>query len=108
MHLYKRNNHGWKPLVFTVIFFIAVFGFFLYATSNMEKNVSANEINTLVTAIDNAVVSCYATTGAYPENIKQIEDKYGVIIDYDKFIVNYEIITSNTMPNVSVYIKGDN
>lgn len=108
MHLYKKNSSISKPFVLTITVFVAIILFFTLAVNNMEKDVDSNEIKTLISAIDNAVISCYATTGVYPENISQIEDKYGVIIEHDRFIVNYEIITSNTRPNVSIYVKGDN
>ncbi|NLL93284.1 MAG: hypothetical protein GX225_03935 [Clostridiales bacterium] len=107
MHLYKKKNRLKNGLVSSVLVFGCIFLFTVLAFSNVSKNVNDNEVDTLVKAIDNAVITCYATTGMYPETIQDIEDDYGVIIDRDKFIVSYQVISANTIPNISVFIKGE-
>jgi len=54
-------------------------------------------------AIERAAVLCYALEGFYPPQIKYLEEKYGLIVDRDKFMVRYETFGSNIRPEISVY-----
>ena len=54
-------------------------------------------------AVERAAVLCYALEGFYPPRIEYLEEKYGLIVDRDKFIVNYRTFGSNIRPEISVY-----
>ena len=54
-------------------------------------------------AIERAAVLCYALEGFYPPQIKYLEDKYGLIVDRDKFMVRYSTFGSNIRPEISVH-----
>lgn len=53
-------------------------------------------------AIIRGAVQCYAIEGRYPESLSYLEKHYGISYDKDRFVVSYEIVGSNTMPQVSV------
>lgn len=53
-------------------------------------------------AIMRGAVQCYAIEGRYPESLSYLEKHYGISYDKNKFVVSYEIVGSNTMPQVSV------
>lgn len=53
-------------------------------------------------AVINGAVQCYSIEGRYPESLSYLEKHYGVSYDKDKFIVSYEIMGSNRMPQVTV------
>ena len=88
--------------VFSILLFAGILMFFVCSISNASNEIDENEVKTLRTSIDKAIVNCYAIEGAYPESIEYIEEKYGVVIDRDKFIVIYEILGPNVLPNVIV------
>ena len=54
-------------------------------------------------AIERAAVLCYALEGFYPPQIKYLEEKYGLIVDRDKFMVHYSTFGSNIRPEISVH-----
>ena len=87
---------------FSIFLFIGIIVFFLISITNASQEIDNNELNTLRESIDKAVVNCYAIEGAYPKNIEYIEENYGVIIDREKFIVIYEVLAPNVLPNVIV------
>lgn len=87
---------------FSILLFAGIILFFLLAIANTSKEVDENELITLRESIDKAIVNCYAIEGAYPKNIEYIEENYGVVIDRDKFVVIYEAIAPNVLPNVIV------
>lgn len=53
-------------------------------------------------AVIKGAVQCYAVEGRYPESLSYLQKHYGVSYDKDKFIVSYEIMGSNRMPQVTV------
>lgn len=61
---------------------------------------------TLENAVVRAAVHCYAVEGAYPPSIEYLEDTYGLIIDHERFLVDYVIFASNVMPDVTVYSRN--
>ena len=49
---------------------------------------------------------CYALESSYPEEIRYLEQNYGVVIDSEKYNVFYQSLGSNMKPEVQVYRKG--
>ena len=47
-------------------------------------------------------VQCYALEGFYPEDLNYLEEHYGLSYDSKKYVVSYEVIGSNLMPDVTV------
>ena len=106
MRLFKKKKLISGP-VFGVLLFVCCFVFFVIAIANVSDEVDENEIKTLESAIDKAVITCYAIEGAYPENIEYIEDNYGVVLDHEKFFVVYNILGPNVRPDVMVAPIGE-
>ena len=100
MRLYKKKKMEAGPL-FGIVLFVICFMFFV-AIVNDTDDVDEKEIEALKTAIDKAITTCYAIEGTYPESIEYIEENYGVVIDWDKYAVIYDLLGSNIKPNVVV------
>lgn len=49
-----------------------------------------------------SVSQCYALEGAYPPDLKYLEDNYGLIMDKSCYIYHYEMFASNIFPDVKV------
>lgn len=43
--------------------------------------------------------------GSYPESLDYLKEHYGITYDPEKYIVDYEIIGSNLMPDVKVFAR---
>ena len=103
MHLYsKKPLFSLKALCAVIIFIICVI-FFAYSVGNVEESLDKNDKTTLESAINKAVATCYSIEGCYPENVEYLEDNYGIVIDHKRFTVIYDILGSNTKPNVIVH-----
>lgn len=85
-----------------VIFFIIVILIFLAATSYVSSNTSAQEAQGLEDSIRKSTVHCYALEGFYPEDLNYLEENYGISYDHDKYVVSYEVIGENLMPDIMV------
>jgi hypothetical protein len=49
-----------------------------------------------------AVVNCYVLEGVYPQSLDYLKAHYGVRPNEDKYLINYDYIASNLMPDITV------
>jgi len=85
-------------VIFTGMVVAAGLGF-----SGMRSRSSEQQLIVQKKAIEHAAVLCYALEGFYPPKIEYLEEKYGLIVDRDKFMVLYRTFGSNIRPEISVY-----
>ena len=107
MRLYQREPVWRKFRPFPpVLGGLAVMAAFLLGLQNASGAVEAEQLRMTEDSIRRAAVSCYAAEGSYPQNVAYLTEHYGVQIDHSKFVVNYSIAGSNTMPYIEVVPKG--
>ena len=53
-------------------------------------------------AVHNAALTCYAVEGAYPTDLEYLRSHYGLAYDQSRYLVRYDSIGSNLMPDISV------
>jgi len=85
--------------VFTIIFFI---GGLHDANENSIMEGRRIAENSLI----KAAASCYAFEGAYPAHYQYLIDNYGVVINDKMYIVHYDSVMPNIMPNIAVYVNN--
>ncbi len=71
-----------------------------------SENTESGQAEKAKEAVRNAAIQCYALEGSYPKSIEYLADKYGVILDRDKYIYYYECQISNIMPDIIVMPKN--
>lgn len=102
----RRSALGLAAMVLIVVVLIVSAIRLLGSADNMAES---EQTRGLERAIHNAVVSCYAIEGRYPDSLEKIQSEYGVIVDEEKFDVTYEAsFAANMMPTVIVELKGEN
>ena len=55
-------------------------------------------------AVITAAQQCAAIEGSYPSSLSYLEKNYGLVINHDDFIVNYEWLADNIPPSVTVVV----
>lgn len=93
--------------IITTIIFLSLFISIIYSISQVQTVQNGQSYQELTDAISRSCVHAYANTGAYPENVEEIEKTYGIHIDRNKYIVHYEIFASNIMPEITVIAKKE-
>lgn len=53
-------------------------------------------------SIRRAAVQCYALEGVYPPSLRDLEERYGVAVDHNRFFVDYQYVAANLMPDITV------
>ena len=96
-----------RPLL-PILLFCAVIAAFLAGLSSVSASASEQEIRNLRGAVLRGAVQCYALEGFYPEDISYLEEHYHVAYDREKYVISYEAVGSNLMPDVTVIpLSGD-
>jgi len=90
---------------FSVLFFVAVIAVFIIGITSIASKNERDERQILESALNKDIVHCYAVEGYYPPSLQYIEDHYGLTYDEDRFLVDYEPIGNNIMPNVNIVEK---
>ena len=76
--------------------------YFCTAVSNLQQDHSTQDKAQLEAALTRAAVACYAAEGVYPPNLEHLTEHYGIQINENLYIVKYEVIASNLMPDITV------
>lgn len=97
----KKN----KLQILPVIVFVLFVGFLYFAVNSTEKGTEEEKFVAIQDAVERSAVQCYAIEGFYPPDVKYLEDNYGLIVDREKYIVDYSVFASNIMPDIQIFKK---
>lgn len=87
-------------LLFCIILAAAAVGTLRSSGAADEKSIAATR-----QAIEQATALCYATEGFYPPSLAYLEDRYGLHVDRDRYVVQYNVFASNVTPSIVVVAK---
>lgn len=99
---HKKTSSIIKNLILPVIIFGILFSFFYYGIASIAQTSAIEEKQSLETALNHAIVHFYSIEGRYPEKLDDIIKHYGITYDQNKYLVDYQPIASNIMPNITV------
>ena len=88
----------------TLIWLLALMCFLL-ALSRLNTGRRAEGAAQLEQAVRRCAVSCYAQEGFYPPNLQYLAEHYALRYDESQYIVHYEAVASNLMPDITVVEK---
>lgn len=83
----------------------AVLVAFLSSVSELSEGHSREDRERLEDALRRAAVACYCVEGAYPPDLKYLEERYGIQIDRQRYTVSYVPVAENLMPDITVLGK---
>lgn len=104
MNRFDKKSERFRVLkgLLPVAVFCVVIGIFLSGVRSISGTAAKQEADGLRRAVIRSAVLCYALEGFYPDTLAYLEDNYGITYDEDKYVVSYEVIGSNLMPDVMV------
>lgn len=101
-----RVKTKWKAVLLPVAVAAILYCFFV-GLSNLESGQRAEGKEQLESVIRRTAVSCYAAEGVYPPNLEYMKEHYGIRFDEEKYMVDYQVIASNLMPDITVLELDD-
>ena len=90
-----------------VLVFAAVLCLFWFGFSAVSRDSQQESRRLLERSIDRAIVNCYAIEGMYPPDFSYLEENYGVHVDPEKYLVDYQVFASNVKPVVQLLDRGN-
>ncbi len=91
---------------FSVLFFVVVMCLFLAGISFLSSSDARDDKQILSDALQRDIVHCYAVEGFYPPTLSYIEQHYGLTYNHSDYLVDYEYVGENVMPNVMIIERG--
>ena len=110
MNRFNKQNKSlslFQRLFFSIVIFMVFFVFFYYGISSVSQTSTAEEKQSLETALKHAVVHCYSTEGNYPESLDYLVEHYGITYDAAKFFIDYRPVAANIMPDITIISLED-
>ena len=98
----KRHILGLLKGLLTPLVIVAALLVFATAVTSLDSGRDEASLRQLETALHRGCVACYATEGVYPPDLDYLRDRYGVQIDEEKYMVDYQVIGRNLMPSITV------
>lgn len=102
----KLDFSGIKDLILPVLFFVCFAVLFWQGLGNLRATSEKERLKSTREAVTRAVVQCYAVEGQYPPDIDYLREHYGLSVDEELYIVDYQIFASNIMPTILILPKN--
>jgi len=103
--LHTNRSHFITSVLFPIIAFVFVFGLFFYGINTATSSSNAASLDSLKTALSHDILHCYASTGAYPKDLNQIEEDYGLTYNKENIHISYTYLGPNTYPDYEISLK---
>ncbi|MDR3051970.1 MAG: hypothetical protein LBU67_09670 [Oscillospiraceae bacterium] len=102
-----KKQGGHRAVAVSIVIFAAIIALATALITGMDQRVDKERTTRLADALRRASVTCYAVEGRYPSSLDYLVEHYGVVVDTDKFIVNYDVFAQNIMPKIEViWVEG--
>lgn len=75
---------------------------FLQGVQSVSDTTAAKQQESLETALSRSIAQCYAVEGMYPPSLNYLKEHYGLTYDESKFLIDYQSVGDNLMPEVVV------
>ena len=89
-----------KLIFFTLIVLAVVTGIKAYDRSSVERGRKI-----VSDSVIRAAVQCYALEGRYPSDVEYLRSHYGLSANEEKYMIHYQFVGDNIMPDVTVTLR---
>ena len=86
----------------SIVFLALLLSILIYGVSYISEATVKEQQHSLETALQRSVIQCYAVEGTYPPSLDYIKTHYGLTYDEDTFFVDYTIVGSNLLPDITI------
>jgi hypothetical protein len=84
-------------LIFLMVLFLVG-----QSLAELHRSSVASGLKVARSAVERAVMQCYALEGAYPPDLDYLQENYGLILDRGQYDYLYEIVAGNIHPVIQV------
>lgn len=101
----RRESKGLLAGILLPVAVLAILMCFLMGVSNLTKGQADEDKRQLEEVLRRSAVACYAAEGIYPPDLAYLEEHYGIQINEERYVVSYDALAENLMPDITVLEK---
>lgn len=100
----KKKKTWWKRgILFPCTIFVASAIIIVCGILYIEDLSVTQNVDLLRQSVKRSMVECYAIEGSYPPDVEYLENNYGLVVDKEKYYIEFDALAPNLMPNFDVY-----
>lgn len=105
----KRKNRGFflKNVLAPSALFLVLFVMLYLGLGSLDAATRSEQLRAAEQAVRRAAVHCYAVEGQYPPNLTYLEEHYGIQTTSENYIIHYQSVGGNLMPDIMIIPLGD-
>ena len=104
---YQKKTAYIPKFIISVCVFLLIVLLFYQGIESLSSGSVRRQRESLENALNRSITYCYAVEGSYPESLEYLKEHYGITYDEDRFFVDYKIVGTNILPDVTIIEKGD-
>lgn len=101
----RRESKGLLAGILLPVAVLAILMCFLMGVSNLTEGQADEDKRQLEEVLRRSAVACYAAEGIYPPELAYLEEHYGIQINEERYVVSYDALAENLMPDITVLEK---
>lgn len=101
----RRESKGLLAGILLPVAVLAILMCFLMGVSNLTEGQADEDKRQLEEVLRRSAVACYAAEGIYPPDLAYLEEHYGIQINEERYVVSYDALAENLMPDITVLEK---
>ncbi len=94
------------PLIYIIVFLMIIY-YFYAAIDDISKDIALQQLDVLESGLMRMTIQHYALEGEYPASLNVLIENYGFSYNSDTFVVHYENLGDNLLPQTSVFLKNN-
>lgn len=104
--MYKDSRNNILLYVIAIALLVIALLWTYKVVDNYRTNDNSEEsMAAIKAAVERAALQCYVIEGAYPVDLRYLEDNYGLKINTEKYYVVYNAYAENQLPDIRVAKK---
>ncbi|MDR3295629.1 MAG: hypothetical protein LBT26_07370 [Clostridiales Family XIII bacterium] len=88
--------------VLPALLFVVALVIFVFVVTRIAGRSETEGMQLTYESVRRAAVQCYALEGIYPSDFDYLKEHYGLRPDEGKYIILYDYVASNLMPDITV------
>ncbi len=105
--LYKLLSITKTSLFWSVLMFVALAVTIIILVGNVSNTVSEEGLSLLENSVRRSAIQCYVIEGSYPPNLAYLTENYGLYYDSENYVVHYQNIGSNLLPEIDAFYLSE-
>ena len=101
----RRESKGLLAGILLPVAVLAILMCYLMGVANLTEGQADEDKRQLEEVLRRSAVACYAAEGIYPPDLAYLEEHYGIQINEERYVVSYDALAENLMPDITVLEK---